>query len=173
MELLAIAAIGKNGELGYHNEMPWKRGLKKDLQSFKKETFGHPVVMGRKTFESMGRPLPGRINIVISETMKDHPGVEIFSSIEGFLKKWGPTDTCLYVIGGGKIYKELLPFCNELVLTETDRAFEADTWFPAFDREEFDCHFEQKETEDNGISWKRKRYIRKSPVIFDLAFFGK
>lgn len=161
MELSAIAAIGKRRELGLHNDMPWKRGLKKDLQFFKKETLGHPVVMGRRTFESMGRPLPGRINIVISKSTPEIPGTVVYDSAEAFIEDWKDRDEHVYVIGGGMLYKTLLPYCSELILTETDQTFEADTWFPEFDRDLYECRFEARETEDCGISWKRRRYIRK------------
>ncbi|KZN35524.1 hypothetical protein N483_00800 [Pseudoalteromonas luteoviolacea NCIMB 1944] len=125
-----IAAMAKDRVIGDDNKMPWH--LPADLQHFKKITMGKPVIMGRKTFESIGRPLPGRRNIVI--TRNEHyqaEGIETASSTEEALALVDKIDEVM-IIGGGNIYEQFLPLCNRLYLTHIDLKVEGDTQFPDY-----------------------------------------
>ena len=132
MEIIIIAAIGRNNELGKQNDLIWH--FKEDMQFFKTITTGHTVIMGRKTFESLPKALPNRRNIVIS-TNKDYiaAGAEVVTSVEDAVKAAGGDE--VFVIGGGKVYAEMLPLCSKLYLTEIDAVCpEADSYFPVFDK---------------------------------------
>lgn len=141
MKLIEIAAVGKNGELGYHGDMPWKRSLKNDLKFFRDQTRNHAMVMGRRTFESLPGLLPRRKHIVIttsdmSEALAKYPrDLEVFSSLEDFERAYSQSEETIYVIGGGSLYSQLLEKSDMLLLTEIDAEFEADTWFPDFNRD--------------------------------------
>lgn len=132
-----IAAIGKNNELGKNNQLIFH--IKDDMQFFKTTTMGHPILMGRKTFESIGRPLPGRTNFIITSHPEDLPnGVEPVRDLEDFLAGWQDSSEELFVIGGASVYKEALPYATTLYLTEIDASVEdADAFFPDFDRSKY------------------------------------
>jgi dihydrofolate reductase len=135
MKLVLIAAIGKNRELGKDNDLIWH--FKKDMRFFRQTTTGHTVVMGRKTFDSLPHKLPNRHHVIISRGNPDYEDVELFHSIEDFLKAYQDKDETVYGIGGAQIYAQLLPYADELLLTEIDAAAEADAYFPAFDKEKY------------------------------------
>lgn len=130
-----IAAIGKNRELGKDNKLLWH--IPEDMKRFKELTHGHAVIMGRKTFESIGRPLPNRLNFIVSRDPNYTPnGVAIVcSSLEDALEKAKEREVNeIFIIGGGQIYKEALPLADKLYLTVVDAAFpDADTYFPEYD----------------------------------------
>lgn len=127
-----IAALGKNGVIGIANRLPWR--LPDDLKHFKALTLGHPVLMGRKTFESLGRPLPGRRNIVITRNAHYRPaGAEVAGSIEQALALCQDAAE-VFFIGGADIYRQALPLAERLHLTEVDASPAGDAFFPAFDR---------------------------------------
>ena len=136
-QLQLVVAMTKNRVIGHQGAMPWH--LPRDLQHFKKVTLGQPVLMGRKTYDSiiasLGKPLPGRLNVVISRSDPQvADGVLTFKGIEpamAALKAQG--EGVVNVIGGGEIYQALLPFANTLYLTLIDAELEGDTWFPAID----------------------------------------
>lgn len=131
--MIAIAAMSRNRVIGKDGALPWH--LPGDLQFFKRTTSGHAIVMGRKTYESIGRPLPGRQNIVLTRKgggWNPPPGVtvvhdpnEIHSKVEIGRK--------IFLIGGGSLYRELLPRCESLFLTWIDRDVDGDTFFPDFE----------------------------------------
>ncbi len=128
-----IAAIGKNNELGKDNTLPWR--LPADMKHFKEITSGHAVVMGQKTFESIGSPLAGRRNIVMSKDPSyDTPGTEVAHSLEELekiLKNTVPLEEEVFIIGGGQIYKLILEKADRLYITHVLESFpEADTFFP-------------------------------------------
>ena len=137
-----IAAVADNGIIGKDGEMPWH--LPADLQHFKETTMGHPVIMGRRTYESIAAhidgPLPGRTNIVLSRSDPDVPDeVVVVESIDAAVEAAnavGETDT-VYVIGGATVYEQFLPQADRLVLTELDEAYEGDTRFPAWDQNDW------------------------------------
>ncbi|KZN47551.1 type 3 dihydrofolate reductase [Pseudoalteromonas luteoviolacea] len=128
MVISMIAAMAKDRVIGEDNKMPWH--LPADLQHFKRVTMGKPVIMGRKTFESIGRPLPGRRNIVITRNAEyTAEGIEVASSTEAALAMVDKIDEVM-VIGGGNIYEQFLPLCNRLYLTYIDVEVGGDTRFP-------------------------------------------
>lgn len=137
MAISMIAAVGKNLELGKNNDLIWH--FKEDMKFFKETTMGHPVIMGRKTFESLPKALPGRKNIVISANTeyKAH-GAEIVASVEEAIKLAEAEDTDAFVIGGGRIYTEFLPYADNLYLTEINAECpDADTYFPEFNKSDY------------------------------------
>ncbi|CAM2808875.1 type 3 dihydrofolate reductase [Vibrio rarus] len=128
MIISMIAAMANNRVIGKENQMPWH--LPADFAWFKKCTMGKPVVMGRKTYQSIGRPLPGRHNIVISRNADLHiDGVTTVGSIEAALQVVGAEPEVM-IIGGGSIYEHCLPLANKLYLTHIDLEVEGDTQFP-------------------------------------------
>ena len=124
-----IAAVGKNLELGLNNKLIWN--IPEDLKYFKDVTTGKTVVMGRKTYESIGRPLPNRNNIVLTRKDIVIEGVNIVKNYEEILNLEDET----FIIGGESIYELFLPYADNLYLTEIDDSHEADSYFPYFDKE--------------------------------------
>jgi len=135
MKISLIVAMASNRAIGLNNEMPWH--LSADLKKFKQITMGSPILMGRKTFESIGRPLPGRNNIIISRN-KDYqqPGCLVFNSIEEAIASCQQEDE-IFIIGGATFYQAALPLADKLYLTEINKSFTADTFFPAIDRNDW------------------------------------
>lgn len=132
-----IAAVARNGVIGADGAMPWR--LSTDLRRFKALTLGHPVVMGRRTYEAIGKPLPGRANIVVSRRADFAPsGTTVASSLPAGLAaargaaKAAGVDT-VFVIGGGEIYRAALPLADRLLITHVEAEPEGDTRFPAID----------------------------------------
>ena len=137
--LTLIAALAANRVIGRGNELPWH--LSEDLRRFKVLTLGHPVIMGRKTFESilarLKKPLPGRRNLVISKSLRTVPGgAEVFTSLDDALAACRAVDE-VFVIGGEQIYGLALPKADCLQLTEIATEVAGDAYFPPFDREQF------------------------------------
>ncbi|SFF98566.1 dihydrofolate reductase [Sporolactobacillus nakayamae] len=131
-----LLAMDRNQLIGIKNELPWH--LPNDLRYFKKKTLGHPVVMGRKTFDSIGKPLPGRENIVLTHNpyfSEDH--VTTFSSVDAFLKSGTAYGHEYFIIGGAGIFKAFLPFADRLYITHIDAEFEGDTYFTGFNSDEW------------------------------------
>ncbi len=135
MILTVIAAVARNGAIGKDNALLWR--LPEDLQFFKRTTIGSPIIMGRKTFDSIGKPLPGRRNIVITRnTGWLAAGIEVAHSLEAALHLVADVPR-VFVIGGAQVYAEALPHADELVLTEVGRDFEGDVFFPPWDKAAF------------------------------------
>jgi dihydrofolate reductase len=128
MKLAIIAAIGKNRVIGKNGKLPWH--ISADLKRFKRLTTGHTVLMGRRTFESLGRPLPGRRNVVLSS--RPASGAETFTSIPGALEALATEDT-VYIIGGAQLYAAFLDRADELNLTLVDREVDGDAYFPEYE----------------------------------------
>lgn len=129
-----IAAVAKNGVIGKSGTLPWD--LPDDLQYFRNVTAGHAVIMGRKTHEAIGRPLPKRLNIIITRH-KDYsaPGCVVVGSLAEALAKVPPEESETFIIGGAEIFKEALPeLADRLYLTEIHADVDGDTYFPEFDR---------------------------------------
>lgn len=137
MSISMIAAVGKNLELGKNNDLIWH--FKEDMKFFKETTMGHPVIMGRKTFESLPKALPGRKNIVISTNPEyKADGAEVVTSVEEAIKLAEEENTDAFVIGGGRIYTEFLPYADNLYLTEINAECpDADTYFPDFNKSDY------------------------------------
>ena len=129
-----IVAVAENGVIGDRNALLWH--ISEDLRHFKAVTTGHPVVMGRKTWESLGRPLPNRTNVVITRQNIEIPGCTVVHSLEEAVALF-PADEEVFVIGGAQIYAAALPLARKFYLTRVFRAYEGDTRFPAWDEREW------------------------------------
>lgn len=141
-----VVALARNGVIGACGKLPWH--LPEDLQHFKRLTLGHPVIMGRRTWQSLGRPLPGRENIVVSRQAGfAAPGASVAASVEAAIALCAG-EAVAFVIGGAAIYAAALPLADGLVMTEIDRDYEGDTRFPAWDRKGWKVS--QKETHASG-----------------------
>jgi len=147
--------MDRNRLIGNNNQLPWH--LPADLAHFKKITLNKPILMGRKTYDSIGRPLPGRKNIVLTRTVGlEIEGVVVANSLEAVIGGLAGVDE-LMVIGGSTVYKMLMPLASRMYLTRIDAEFEGDAWFPEIDKSQwhetdclyreadetnaYDCHF--------------------------------
>lgn len=156
-----IAALGKNRVIGKENKLLWH--IPEDLKRFKTLTLGHPVIMGRKTFESiiaaLGKPLPGRTNVVVSRSIKDRPlwsggDVPVVNSIEEALAKASALDSEeVFIGGGGQIYEQALPHADRLYLTLIDDEKEGDSYFPDYEKL-FTKKNSEEAHEDNGLKYR-------------------
>ena len=156
--LSLIAAVARNGAIGKNNELLVR--ISEDLKFFKRTTHGHPVIMGRKTWDSIGRPLPGRRNVVITRNPQWHAdGAERASSLQAALALVHHEPKA-FVIGGGQIYAEALPMADELVLTEIDAEFDGDAFFPAWDRASFAPQASDWHTSEQGHRYRWVTYRR-------------
>ncbi|RJR14421.1 dihydrofolate reductase [Candidatus Parcubacteria bacterium] len=161
--IAAVVAIGKNRELGKNGKLLWH--IPDDLKRFKELTMGHPVIMGRKTFESIvgyiGGPLPGRTNIVIThhpemfEIVSRTSGVKVVETLEEALEraKEAPGSEEIHIGGGAQLYEQALPMIDKLYLTLIDAAGEADTFFPPYE-DQFTKKTFEEEHEWKGIKYK-------------------
>lgn len=130
-----IAALAKNRVIGIENRLPWR--LPEDLAHFKALTLNHPILMGRKTFESLGRPLPGRTNIVITRNVDyRRDGCLVADSIPAAIALCEDADE-VFFIGGAELYAQVIPLADRLYLTEVDVDAQGDAWFPDYDRSAF------------------------------------
>ena len=152
LHLCILVAMAKNRVIGRNNKLPWN--LPADLKHFKSLTMGHTIIMGRKTYESIGRPLPGRTNIIITHQRDlEVPGAIIVHSIEDALEACMKVKTFnqeYFVIGGENIFQQMLKICKRMYITEIIGDFEGDTYFPEFDFKEWnetqrDKHFPDKD----------------------------
>jgi dihydrofolate reductase len=133
MRVAIIVAMDRGGLIGADGTLPWR--LPADLQRFKAITMGHPLIMGRKTHESIGRPLPGRLNIVLSRQVDYHAeGCVVVPSMNEALRAGADAEQ-VFVIGGADIYRAALPGADTIYLTRVDADFDGDTRFPEWDEE--------------------------------------
>lgn len=130
LRLIAIVAMSSNRVIGRDGTLPWH--FPEDLKFFKRTTLGHPILMGRTTFESIGRPLPGRQNIVLSRTMEPREGITVIRDVSE-LSQVCPAESTVFIIGGAQVYAALLPQCAGLYLTWVNEPYEGDTYLPAFE----------------------------------------
>lgn len=136
MRTVIVAAVARNGVIGVDGRLPWR--IPEDLARFKRITMGHALVMGRATFESIGRPLPGRTNIVLTRNEEwSHEGVEVAGSLDAALEIARARGQDVFVVGGSEVYQTALDVTDTLELTEVDAAPEGDTWFPNVDWSEW------------------------------------
>lgn len=155
MKISIIVAMASNQAIGLNNKMPWH--LSADLKKFKEITMGSPIVMGRKTYDSIGRPLPGRDNLIISR----NPAYKkndclVFNSVEDAISAYHNHDE-IFIIGGASLYKEMLPKAHFLYLTQINKPFKGDTFFPSI----------------NTLDWREveREDINKDPnVDFSYSF---
>jgi dihydrofolate reductase len=133
-QLSIIVAIDAQRGIGINNTLPWR--LPEDLAHFKRLTSGHPIIMGRKTFDSIGRPLPNRRNIVITRSSDwQHEGVESAGSLAAAIALVSGAEA--YIIGGAQIFGDALPVSDRLIITEIDKTFDCDTFFPPLDLQQW------------------------------------
>jgi dihydrofolate reductase len=155
-----VAAVAANGIIGRGGQLPWH--LPEDLKHFKQLTLGHPVIMGRRTWESLGKhkPLPGRENIVVTRTPGyDAPGAAVATSLDAALA-FCAGETVAFVIGGTQLFEASLPIAAGLVLTEIERDFEGDTWFPRWDRSQWRESQREKHRTADGMAFDFVLYER-------------
>jgi len=151
MPVSAIVAVSANHAIGRNGELPWH--LPEDLKFFKRTTMGKPVIMGRKTFESLGRPLPGRLNVVLSRQadLQLPEGAVLcdgFESALAFLGEKGMED--LFVIGGGEIFRTAMPFLDKLYVTQVETVVpDADAFFPDIDHTQWKLVWEERHDADD------------------------
>lgn len=151
-----IVARSKNNVIGCKNELPWH--LPNDLQFFKKVTMGHPIVMGRKTFESIGKPLPGRRNIVL--TRDPHfqaEGVEVVHDKAAVCQLAEKEE--VFLIGGAQIFALFMDVVENIYITEIDAEFIGDTFFPPWNKDQFDCVYQLKGEVDEKNLYPHTFYI--------------
>lgn len=150
--LKAIAAVSQNGVIGKNGDLPWR--LPNDLKWFKKITMGHILLMGRKTWESLPGPLPGRENWVLSRSLEGVDGVRIFRSLDEVNREL--EDRTLFIMGGGELYALTLKDCHELYLTEVNQVIkDGDAFFP-----EYSNLFSPDETLHECEDFKLRRWVR-------------
>jgi dihydrofolate reductase len=156
-----IAAMDRNRLIGSNNQLPWH--LPADLAHFKAVTMGKPVIMGRKTYESIGRPLPGRTNIVLTRSADFQPeGVLLAESLENAIETVVAEDEVM-IIGGSSVYKHALPLADRLYLTYVEDSYQGDAWFPDFDIEEWQLVASEEHRADakNSSDYRFVTYQRK------------
>lgn len=157
--LYLIAAVAANGVIGAGGGLPWR--LPEDLQHFKRLTQGHAVIMGRRTWESIGRPLPGRRNVVVTrQAAFVAPGASVAPSLEEALERCRDQDA-VFVIGGAELYRAALPIAEGLLLTEIRRDYPGDTRFPEFDRGEWREIEREPQVAADGTRFDFVRYVRR------------
>lgn len=160
--LSLIAAVARNGAIGRDNQLLCR--ISEDLKFFKRTTLGAPVIMGRKTWDSIGRPLPGRRNIVVTRNRQWHAeGTERAGSLDEALSLVQNAPKA-FIIGGGEIYAQALPIADELVLTEIDADFDGDAFFPAWNRAQFTAQASDIHTSEHGHRYRWVTYQRQHGV---------
>lgn len=152
-KLIGIVALTPERIIGSGGTLPWH--LPADLAFFKRSTTGHPVIMGRKTYESIGRPLPKRHNIVLTQnTSWSAPGVEVIHQVSD-VSALLPADSTAFVIGGSEVYRAFLPQIDELWISHVHQCHPGDTWFP-----EFESDFTGHEVMESHPEFTVKRWVR-------------
>lgn len=161
MIISLIAAIGKNNELGKNNTLVWN--MPTDLKFFRQKTSGHPVIMGRKTFESIGRPMPNRRNIVITRDLNyEKHGIETVHSLKEALDLIINTDEEIFIIGGEEIFKQAMPLADRLYITHIEAEDkEANVFFPSIGPEWKEISHEENKKDD------------KNPFDFTFSIYEK
>jgi len=166
MKISMIVAYGKNWEIGLNNEMLWH--ISEDFKNFKTITSGHHILMGRKTFESIGKPLPNRTSLVLSNSGFEHSGVHTFNDVQdafNFARKNAEEE--LFIIGGANIYESLFPYVDKMYLSEVDFEGVADAFLKPIDFSTWDLEEERSYDEiiEHGKvkspAWKFKVWVKK------------
>ncbi len=154
-----IVAFDENRVIGKNNSLPWH--IPEDMEKFKKATMGNVIIMGRKTFEGIGRPLPGRVNIVITRDKSFYyEGVKAFYSVEKALEEAGKLEREIFFIGGSSIYRQVANLVDKLYISYIHGKYEGDSYFPEINLEEF-----QIIREEHHDDFDYKEYMRKTPVL--------
>lgn len=166
LPLCLIAALAENRVIGRDNQLPWH--LPADLKHFKAHTLGKPVIMGRKTWDSLGRPLPGRLNLVVTRQADlQLEGAEVFTSLEAALARadhWAREQGVaeLMLIGGAQLYEQALPLARRLYLTRVALQPQGDAWFPPFDEAVWQCsEREEHQAGENTPAYRFETWQRR------------
>ena len=160
MEIILIAAVSKDKVIGKQGGIPWK--IKEDLSFFKERTLNSPIIMGRTTYNSIGRPLPNRLNIVMTRSAKNTEGVTEVTSVEKAIEaaSINRDSSRVYIIGGQNIYKEFLPIAHRMIITEVDLYIkDGDTFFPEWNISEWKEQ-SRDQREENGTRFSFVEYTR-------------
>ncbi|CAM4036727.1 Dihydrofolate reductase [Bordetella tumbae] len=158
--LTLVVAYSDNRVIGRDNALPWK--LPGDLAHFKRTTLGSPIIMGRKTWESLGRPLPGRTNVVVSRnTEYAAPGAVVVPTLQAAVQACGEVADA-YVIGGAQIYEQALPIAQRLIATEVHAMVEGDAFFPALPAEQWQELSREPQPAENGYAYDFVVYERRT-----------
>ena len=160
MEIILIAAVSKDKVIGKQGSIPWK--IKEDLSFFKEKTLNSPIIMGRATYESIGRPLPNRLNIVMTRSVKNTEGVTEVTSADKAIEaaSMNRDSSRVYIIGGENIYKEFLPIAHRMIITEVDLYIkDGDTFFPEWNISEWKEQ-SRDQREENGTRFSFVEYTR-------------
>ena len=165
VRITLIAAVARNGVIGTDGDMPWR--IPEDFAFFKRTTMGHPLVMGRATFDSIGRPLPGRRSVVVTRSRSwCHEGVEVAHSLNEALEAAasGEGGEEVFVAGGGQIYRQAMPRADRLLITEVDLEPEGSVTFPPIDRDDWRevCRVQGEGSGD--IAYTFVEYVRRDRV---------
>ena len=162
MKITIVAAIASNNVIGQKNSLPWD--IPEDLKRFKQLTSGHTILMGRKTFDSIGRPLPNRTNIVMTkDTNYQKEGVEIVFDEREALNLIKDLNQEVFIIGGSKIYELFEPWANYLMITRVLKDYEGDAFFPDINWNNWQVESEEEFLDEKrGISCKLEEYLRKA-----------
>tara|TARA_E500000081_G_scaffold8457_1_gene10004 strand:+ start:651 stop:1157 length:507 start_codon:yes stop_codon:yes gene_type:complete len=161
-----LVAVSNNLVIGVDNDLPWN--LKADLAHFKKYTLNKIIIMGRKTYESIGRPLPNRINYVVSRTLNEISGTHVFSSIEDAIFKAEKEniqmnlENEIVIIGGGHIFQETAKSINKLIITRVDCDIDGDIYYPELDLKKWNLVKAEsyKKDSENDYDFKIEEYVR-------------
>ena len=154
-----IAEVGKNNELGLDNHLIFN--IPGDLKFFRNTTLGKTVIMGRKTYESIGKPLPKRINIVVSNSLKETDGITIINSFEEVLEKYLNSEEEVFIIGGESLYNYFINYAQNIYLTKVYANAVADKYFPSFDENNYNQTL-LGENKENNLEYKHILYRRKN-----------
>lgn len=162
MEVIIVVAVAKNNVIGRDGKLPWH--LPSDLQHFKKTTMGFPLIMGRKTFESIGRPLPGRDNIVLTrDPSLQLPGCIVVHTFEDAVEHCGSEEK-VFIIGGAEIFRIALPFTDTIIVTALERDVEGDVYFEPINTDEFEL-VDQKDYDEEEpyqiLRYERTKVLQK------------
>lgn len=166
MRISALVAMTPDRLIGINNQIPWH--IPADLKYFKEKTIGHHILMGRKCFESIGKPLPGRTNIIVSRnTSLFYSQCHIVRTIEeGILLAKMNHETELFIVGGGEIYSQSQSYWTDLYITWIDADLQGDVYFPQYTQEEWLLQYEEKHEKDskNNFNYSFNKYIRKTNI---------
>jgi dihydrofolate reductase len=161
-----IAAMAQNRVIGINNTLPWR--LPADLQHFKALTMGHHLIMGRKTYESIGKPLPGRITVIVTRNPEYHvEGCVIATSLDAAITACGD-DPEIFFVGGAELYAQILPRADRLYLTEIQAEYDGDAHFPAFDRALWTESARQVHVSPDGLGYHFVIYQRRAVPMAHL-----
>jgi dihydrofolate reductase len=149
-----IVAMDKNRVIGKDNKLPWH--ISDDLKNFKKLTTGNTVIMGRRTFESIGKPLPNRYNIVISTSLSPTNGVDICKSFDEAIMKAKSYGKDIFIIGGATVYEQGIQYADKMYISYVKKEYEGDAFFPEFDEKEWHAESKQEFPEFELVTYVRK-----------------